>query len=236
MKKSVSVILAVIVLMLSLSSCDYVIGNYDSYAPDWYIGGYEGMHNGSGQEFYWVESYDEMLEAVELLKSHGSTFAPSLIFTYDGELFDTKYCFHMSERRAERIKWGENPFDRKVENVRVESVAFLEDVSIDWVRKHYISSCDAYELRYNFSLTDNPKIDYANLPREWKVEEMKVNVKVNQAQDEIDYDLCYDKSCIITVDEGKTIEIYDFFEDSAEVMSDECLNALLGSLTVFGIE
>ena len=59
-------------------------------------------------EFWWVETYDECMEAIELLKSHDSTFRKTAIFTYDGELFDTKYCFKISHNNkyTEYIKKG----------------------------------------------------------------------------------------------------------------------------------
>ena len=191
------------------------------------------MHNGSGAEYYWVETYDEALEAVELLKSHGSTFEESLIFSYDGDLFDTKYCFYMNYFTSDRIDWGENPFDRKSENVRVTSVAFFEEISIDDLVKGRVSWYDAYELKYNYDLKDYSDIDYKSLSGEWDVKERKVNITVDEHSLEVKYDVYYIKNYILTVDDGKTISIEQERSDFQEVISDECIDAIVNSITVF---
>ena len=215
MKKIVSIILTIILLSstLLLSSCDYLsFGGRNHNIPGWYVGGYEGIHNGMGMEFYWVETYDEMLAAVESLKSHGSTFGESMIFNYDSELFDTKYCFVMKRDKAESIEWGEDPFDRKVLDVSIKSVAFLDDVTVDWVTKNLVSQCDSYELDYaNLDLGNLRDVDFSDLSYEWKSDNGK-------------------KVCTISLGENEKVQLVGEYTNNADYMSDECLDALLGSI------
>ena len=65
-----------------------------NFYPEGYTAGFPSRINKSAPrvEFWWVETYEEVLEAVELLKLHGSTFEKTAIFTHDGDVFDTKYA------------------------------------------------------------------------------------------------------------------------------------------------
>lgn len=229
MKKRVSIIIVLVLLVsLSLQSCEYFsFSGANRSIPTSYTGGYEGIHNGMGLEFYWVETYEEMQEAVELLKSHGSTFQKSIIFTCDGELFDTKYCFTMKTSKSDRIEWGENPFDRKSLDVRVHSVAFFEDYTIDYVTENLVSQLDTYELIMNYTLEETDNLDYTKLPKEWSVD---IHSSENAGHN------IYKKVCSIAVDDNKTIILEGNVSTNPDTMSDECLDALLGSIEYFGFE
>ena len=149
MKKFVAILILLSVLMLS--SCQYlpflsgdeqsgeqskpqwdefVDGNnqYHYLYPEGYSGGFD-QSPGENVEFWWVETYEECLAAIDLLKSHGSSFSPNLVLAYDGELFDSKYCFTFTGvgSKTDKIKWGDNPFDRHAENVTIRSFAFFEE-------------------------------------------------------------------------------------------------------------
>ena len=179
MKKTAKLISALLVLVLSittLSSCgliDYVIGTDDgdnegangldgnhknqSLFPKGYTGGFPYADQpGNEVEFWWVETYEECLAAIELLKSHGSTFEESAIFTYDGELFDTKYCFKISgtNKYTEDIEFGDNPFDRRAGDVEIKSYAFFDDVTIDEINysdvSDYCPDCIIYIFDKDF--------------------------------------------------------------------------------------
>ena len=129
MKKLIAFVLLLSVLMLS--SCQYIpflsgdegaeqsenqnsdelqcYDQSDSGFPEGYTGGWD--ITGSSMSYYWVETYDECVAAIELLKSHGSTFASSAIFNCEDEFVDVKYCFGFSHHsKGDRIKYGENPF------------------------------------------------------------------------------------------------------------------------------
>ena len=168
MKKLIAFVLLLSVLMLS--SCQYipflsedeksdeqskpqgdeiVDGNhsYHYLYPEGYTGGFD-QSPGENAEFWWVETYEECLEAIELLKSHDSSFSIDFVLTYDGELFDTKYCFMFvgDGSKTDKIKWGDNPFDRHAENVTIRSFAFFEDVTIDEIMKSDITKYNACEF------------------------------------------------------------------------------------------
>ena len=115
--------------------------------PDGYTGGF--LHNpGENVEYWWVETYDECVDAIKLLKSHGSTFSDEMILAYDGDEFDTKYCFTITGVgwKTEKIKWGDNPFDRHAENVSISSYAFFDDVTIDKINHSYLHHFNAYSF------------------------------------------------------------------------------------------
>ena len=113
-------------------------GSFFNYFPEGYTGGF-GIEPGNPSACYWVETYEECQAAIDLLKSHGSTFSETAIFTYEGYLFDTKYCFFIDRNKADYIPYGDNPFDRKAEEVKVVSYAFCEDVTIDELIYSYIT-------------------------------------------------------------------------------------------------
>ena len=153
-QKILSIIL-VLVLSFSLISCEKdkktdkeikdgpgcTDDDWDFY-PEGYTAGFpeDAKDSGAQLETWWVETYEECIAAIELLASHGSTFYERSFFAYEGDLFDTKYCFRISNDYAEPIKFGDNPFDRKADSVFVMSYAFFEDVTIDELNYSSLSS------------------------------------------------------------------------------------------------
>ncbi len=142
-------ILASIFLLSSCNSfnktnndSDIINGNHPDwdFYPEGYTGGFRHQP-GCDVEYWWVETYEECVAAIEMLKSHGSTFAESVIFTYEGDLFDTKYCFEIPhyDNRTEEIEFGDNPFERRGGDVLVCSYAFFEDVTIEEINYSYVS-------------------------------------------------------------------------------------------------
>ena len=133
----------------------------DDYFPEGYTGGWM-IEWHSTLAYYWVETYEECVAAIEQLKSHGSTFEKKLIFTYEGDLFDTKYCFTIDRKKADKIKYGEDPFDRYAEDVVVMSVAFYDDVSIDELIFSKIAWYECYSLetgeRFEEAYAENPNV------------------------------------------------------------------------------
>lgn len=152
--KTLSTILIFILSMLAFCSCslrknDTSNNNNNNNEDDWgsyyfdwdfypegYTGGFPDFISDTvfRTEYWWVETYEECVAAVELLKSHGSTFEKNAIFSYDGELFDTKYLFKIcidQSKYTEQIKFGDDPFDRRADYVQIESFAFLKNVTID---------------------------------------------------------------------------------------------------------
>ena len=172
MKKIVAAILFVCILSTLLASCSLInvnlknekgsntndlnnsnsddkkvgLEDLDSYFPEGYTGGI-GINPGFETEYYWVETYEECLSAIELLKSHGSTFVEQPQITYEGDLFDVKYCFKMAHGdKSDKIEWGENPFDRKSLDVQVNSFVFFDDVEIEDFLYSLITKYNAHML------------------------------------------------------------------------------------------
>ena len=121
-----------------------------SIFPEGYTGGFGGLNEANVPEYYWVETYDELVEAMNLLKSHGSTFGEAIITNYEGDLFDTKYCIAMTRWGgfAEYVKFGDNPFDRWAKEVAIISYAFLEDVTIDELVYSYVEDYDVIAINH----------------------------------------------------------------------------------------
>ena len=145
MLKIISTILLLVLSTIAFSSCfswGKIPNKYPSLYPEGYTCGF-GLQPGSPLEYWWVETYDECVEAIKLLRNNGSTFSDAKIFTYEGDLFDTKYCFVFS-REKDEIKFGDNPFDRYAEEVIIIVYAFFDDVSIDEINYSLVSQYHAY--------------------------------------------------------------------------------------------
>ena len=149
MKNSVKRFIAFILLIctfgstLLLSSC--YNASIEHHFPEGYTGGL-GIDDGSGNAAYWVETYEECMAAIELLKSNGSTIPAVIISSYEGDLFDIKYCISMNIRFSDKIKYGENPFDRYAYGVSVQSYAFYEDVTIEQINYSYVREYLCFRL------------------------------------------------------------------------------------------
>ena len=154
----ISMLLCIAVL-LSITSCDYINGiinpqsntnsdtdantpnttntsnttnKKDRIVPKGYTGGLESdlcFHE--VYAVYWLETYDEVLAAVELLKSHGSTIKRSMAFNCEGELLDVKFCFLYERSKAQKLEEGKNFFDRKIDDGEFIWFALYDKVSID---------------------------------------------------------------------------------------------------------
>ena len=227
--KARRIVALLVAALLLLTSCaviyreeiyNWVMGGKidNDYFPNGYTGGF-GIPSGSDVEYYWVETYEECVEAIELLKSHGSTFEEWLIFTYNGELFDTKYCFKMNGARSDEIQYGENPFDRKSEGVRVQSIAFMEDVAIEELVYENIAFYDAYILftpgiSEFGTLDEYPKAD--GFTYEWV------------ADDSTDF---FSGAYFIYIDGKLALSLSPVYMGGHE-LSDEILKAILDSIVV----
>lgn len=149
----ISILLVLVMSLLALGGCDIFIdepigGNhsYHYLFPSGYTGGFRHQP-GADIEYWWVETYEECLDAIQLLKSHGSTFKNEKVFTYDGNMFDCKYCFVIrTGTKTEKIKWGDNPFDRYAYNVSLVCYAFLDDVTIDELNHSLVTRYEAYVI------------------------------------------------------------------------------------------
>ena len=88
-------------------------------------------------EVYWLETYDEVVEAVELLKSHGTEIPPIILFDCEEYGLDMKFCISF-RKSSEPYTDGKNYFDRKLEIVEIYSFVFFEDVTVEELEySHY---------------------------------------------------------------------------------------------------
>ena len=143
--KIISITLILVFSTIAFSSCfswGKIPSKYPSFYPEGYTGGFR-IDPGCPVEYWWVETYEECVDAIKLLKNHGSTFSENLKIAYDGDLFDTKYCF-LFDGEKDKIKFGDNPFDRYAENVTIYTFAFFDDVSIDEINHSYVYLYEAY--------------------------------------------------------------------------------------------
>ena len=145
MKKIISLILICSIILAFLTGCSYFEKKDDdaneksqnnesqSQEPEKkYTGGISSdRHFHLEYGVYWLETYEEVLEAVELLKSHGSTIERSIGFNCEGELLDVKWCFMYKWSKAEPLEDGKNFFDRRIDDGEFIWYGFFDDVSID---------------------------------------------------------------------------------------------------------
>ena len=150
MKKLISALL-VIVLIISAVVGVYIFlykWSEKHYGmPEGYTGGFE-HHYGQDYTYYWVETYDECVAAIEKLESHGSNINNSLILSNECDGMDVKYCFKFRDFKTESIVFGEDPFDRYSGDVIVFSYIFYEDVKIDELVYSYVSDYRYSEVAY----------------------------------------------------------------------------------------
>ena len=222
--KTISILLVFVISFLALSSCGLINGNlgwttgdnghsgFDFY-PEGYTGGFpDAFQPGVKVEFWWVETYDDCLAAIELLKSHGSTFDENAIFTYEGDLFDTKYCFVIgnNDRFTEEIEFGDNPFDRKAWKVRIESYAFFDDVTIEEINYGDIENYTVFRFSGRHEEIKKEDLHYC----EWEFSYGKNG--------------CY----IVDGKQQATFYVANFCntQDENDVLPDESLEAILTSM------
>ena len=172
-------LLLLIAITVSFASCAYIDkfkiwlnkGSTKSHdhdcdcyhrTEDGYTGGmspYKWFHD--EYEVYWLETYEEVLAAVELLKSHGSTIKPNIGFNYDTEILDSKFCFICEKVDAEPLEEGKNFFDRKIDGGTFYWYGFREAVTIESFL--YNVTADKYDvITFKNTSIDNLDIDFLN--------------------------------------------------------------------------
>lgn len=235
MKKEIiqtwSAILVIVMLVLSLSACNFnsrVNGNhtYHDLFPTGYTGGFHHQP-GANIEYWWVETHEECIEAIDLLKSNGSTFVNDTVLTYDGGLFDCKYCFVIKGvGGSEKIKWGEDPFDRRAINVQIITYAFVDDVDLDELNhslvgnyeSYLISSTPAYDMLSDEITSENATIS------EWTKRGSEHLYK--EGYYEINKNVYYGKELIISL--GTQFYVEEGTENNLGI-TDDCIKALIES-------
>ena len=154
------VCIALIASTLLLSSCGLItLGKFgEGLFPEGYTGGV-GYLYGVSQEIYCLETYEETMLAIEKLKSHDSEILrSSLIFSSDGEFFDTKYFIIIGKGR-DKIKKGDDPYDRYGGEVSVFCVALYDEISVDELAYDYYYNYHGFEINLSdYRKTYSPDI------------------------------------------------------------------------------
>jgi hypothetical protein len=114
-------------------------------------------------EYYWVETYEEAIAAIELLKSHGGTICESIVISNDSEQYDIKYCFTFNVTKADWIEFGENPFDRYAQDVKVASYVFADEVTIDELVYSDIFTYNVFQLIIHKDYPDKKDLEFINI-------------------------------------------------------------------------
>ena len=206
---------------------DEPLGNYQpwNFYPEGYTAGdwYHMRQPGAEMEIWWLETYEELLDAIALLQSHGSTFKKMSFFAYDGDLFDTKYSVRIRQYNStEKIKFGDDPFDRYAVGVEIETYAFFEDVTIDELNYGSIYNYHVYSINATyFDKTDN--MDSMEYEYEWELDGVE-SWATNR--------------CIIYLNGERwfCITRQSINQEDNLRMPDECVDALLDSLKTINKE
>ena len=82
-------------------------------------------------ELYWLDTYEEVLAAIELLESHGSTVNDSIAFNYESDTLDSKYLFLCRKGNAAPLEDGKSFFDRKMDEGFFLWYGFYSDITVE---------------------------------------------------------------------------------------------------------
>ena len=168
-------------------------------------------------DYYWFETYDELLDAIALLEANDSDIYCNLGFDCDGEPYDIKWCFQYKCTLTPSN--SDNFFDRKMSGT-IGCFIFREEVTIEELICSYV---DKYDSWY----ADNEKsIDYIKIEdREklsiswWGKEEVGLEEPLPSP---VYYYVLYDGVHVAT--------IYANDYSAADYLSDEYLEHLLDTL------
>ena len=212
--KLIAMILASVLMLIALTSCwGDVLGR-----------GWGFPNDGQPYDYYWFETYDECVEAIKLLKSHGSTFLGNRMLTsYEGDLFDMKYCIKIREDSV-KSKGGQ-AFAWEVENVSILCYAFFKkDVKIDDITYSVCVESDfnAYSIFPSIEYASNHDFNYENLTPDL-LEYRTFEEGKNQ---------CYEYR--LKEDNTKALTIYTstYVHNYNGAITDECVQAIIDSIDI----
>ena len=170
-KRKVLCLLLIFAIAVSFVSCEYVdkvkgffdkevndehvhSNNCDCYlrTEDGYTGGITDRKEFHDKyEVYWLEEYDEVVAAIEMLESHGSTINRSLGFTYENELLDSKYCFIFEKSNVDPLADGKSFFDRKIDGGEFVWYGFYDQITIAELMYTTVYDLDTVTFAENFN-------------------------------------------------------------------------------------
>ena len=181
-KKVLISILLLISILFSLVSCDFVSNIVDRFTDDPPRGvieydesfpfpkGYTGGVSPNYQvhldcEVKWLDTYDELKDAVTRLRAHGTEVDPTVLFDCEEYGLDLKFCVISPRYLSEELSEGQGYFDRKLASVSISTYVFFEDASIDEIIFDWLLYDQSYKyvkianhLLHPFSISEDDKI------------------------------------------------------------------------------
>ena len=223
MKKIITILLLISIVVVSLYSCnkDEPFSGEGDLLPKGYCGGISNSRRW-GSQIYWVESYDEVVKNVGTLTEHNSTFVDSATITYEGDLFDVKYGFDMKKDKTEfPIKLGEeSPYERQVYDVEIITYLFFEDVTIEEFVYHDRIFYEIFEFgattKFQIKLADG-EIPIENLTCEWDEQKKTYFIYIGEIE------AFYLRAC-----GGTSMDV--------KVVSDEVIQEIISSIVYVGLD
>ena len=183
LKRLIAIVL-IIVMLSVLSSCKIHIIEFGWTPPfpNGYTGGTGFIQPESGIEVYLFETYDELMSAINSLKSHGSTFYERSILNCEEDEFDVKYMLVLNAFQSDKIiKYGDDPFDRCAKDVSITNVIFFEDVTVEELSYSHTMLYDCYVLHkfYNKDSILNAKSNPDMIESELYSDELSVYYRLS---------------------------------------------------------
>ena len=87
------------------------------------------------------------MSAINILKSHGSTFDEGVIVNCEEDEFDVKYVLVLNAHKSDKIiRYGDDPFNRCVKDAYVTNLIFFEEVTVEELAYSHILAYDCYRL------------------------------------------------------------------------------------------
>jgi hypothetical protein len=196
-------------------NCDdiqYKAGLDEYNLPDGYTAGLT-THSCDLSDFgyYWLETYEDVLEAVTLLEYHNSNILKTIGFDCDGEPYDIKWLFVYERRYADKLVEGKNYFDRKIDNCQFVCYTFSKEVTIEELNFAQTYFYGSMRITYypNNAVIEDPEL----LSISWN----------NNKEHPTDYFVFYD-----------SLKIADIYRNiPKDTLSDEYIEILLNSLITF---
>ena len=190
-------------------------------------------------EFYWLDTYEEVLEAIELLESHGSTVNRNIISTYESEQIDSKYLFLCEKKNAEPLEEGKDFFDRKMDDSCFLWYGFYNELTVEYLMEHttwadsaekymYIRGAHIYEYWIYCHDVDFDLFSTISNPSD-----IKFMLEDESLADTIGY---YSKYAILRYNEVEVLSIFvknsDFKGDADPFLPVECQREFIESLVI----
>ena len=122
----------------------------------------------------WFETYDELIEAFELMRANGTEIPRMPYFDCEEYGMDVKFRIEFPRSADDKLQEGQNFFDRRLDNLNLYVYVFFEDVTIEELEYSYFNRYLGFEIKTRGGFReakafDNVKIYDANGDRKYYV-------------------------------------------------------------------